>query len=192
MHVGISELKCEQGDPDAARQHLARAEELGDSLGLPKNPYRSRVAKAHLLQLVGDLDGAMELLHEAERVYDSDFSPEVRPIAAMRVRVLVAQGELDDALRWAYDHGLSVDDELSYVREFEHLTLARVLLARHRLPEAMGLLGQLLHAADEGNRTGSVLEILVLQSLGHQARGDTAHALVVLGCAYLDRDQPSS
>ena len=33
--------------------------------------------------------------------------------------------------RWAADRGLAADDELSYVREFEHITLARVLLARH-------------------------------------------------------------
>ena len=37
-----------------------------------------------------------------------------------------------EALDWAREQGLSVDDDLSYVREFEHITLARVLLARSR------------------------------------------------------------
>ena len=35
---------------------------------------------------------------------------------------------------WARERGLSADDELSYLREFEHVTLARVLLARVRRP----------------------------------------------------------
>ena len=58
-----------------------------------------------------------------------DFSPNVRPIAAMRARVLVRQGRTGEALGWAREHGLSVEDDLSYVHEYEHITLARVLLA---------------------------------------------------------------
>ena len=53
--------------------------------------------------------------------------------------------------------GLSVDDELSYVREFEHITLARILLARYTaerheqsIDEATRLLERLLHAAERG------------------------------------------
>jgi LuxR family maltose regulon positive regulatory protein len=183
MHVGMSGLHREQGDLDAARQHLARAEELGDSLGLPQNPYRSRVAKALLQQLAGDLDGAIELLGEAERVYDSDFSPNVRPVAPMRVRVLLARGKLDDALRWARDLGLSIEDELSYLRESEHVTFARLLLAQGHTRDALDLLERLRQAAEDGGRTGTLLEILVLKALGHRQGGDTQQALASLGRA---------
>ena len=44
----------------------------------------------------------------------------------------------------------------------------------------MGLLERLLKAAEEGGRTGSVIEILVLQALAHQAQGDIPAALVPL------------
>jgi LuxR family transcriptional regulator, maltose regulon positive regulatory protein len=37
-----------------------------------------------------------------------------------------------EALAWARQRGLSATDDLSYLREFEHITLARVLLAQHR------------------------------------------------------------
>lgn len=180
MHIGISTILCEQGDLDLARWHLTRAEELGGNLGLPQNPYRLRVAKAHLQQIGGDLDGAVELLNEAERVYDNDFSPKVRPVASIRARVLVLHGKLDDALRWAHDHQLCDEDELSYVREFEHLTLARVMLAQGQLGKALALLERLLHGAEHGGRTGSVLEILVLRALGHQSHGDSQQALTSL------------
>ena len=99
---------------------------------------------ARLLEAEGDLDGALVLLDEAERVYVGDFSPRVRPVPALKARVLVKQGRLDDVRRWARDEGLSAADELTYLREFEHLTLARALLAEARVDEASDLLARLL------------------------------------------------
>ncbi len=112
-------------------RHLRRSQELGEHTGLPQNPYRWRVAMARLREAEGDLDGALDLLDEAQRVYVGDFSPNVRPVPALRARVLVAQGRVGEALGWAREQGLSVDDDLSYLREFEHITLARVLLAQY-------------------------------------------------------------
>jgi LuxR family maltose regulon positive regulatory protein len=190
MYVGMAALHRERDDLPAATGLLLRGQELGEHLGLPQNPYRSLVAMARVREAEGDLDGAVQLFDEAERVYAGDFSPEVRPIAAMRARALAAQGRWADALGWARDRGLSVDDDVSYLREFEHVTLARALLARSRsepgepsLDRTLGLLGRLLHAAEAGDRTGSVIEILVLQALGQQVRGDVPAALVPLGRA---------
>ena len=105
----------------------------------------------------------LELLDEAERLYVGDFYPKVRPIAALKARVWVAQARWGDALGWAREQGLSAEDDLDYLREFEHITLARVLLAGskrdradHSLPEVMGFLERLRRAADEGDRMGSV------------------------------------
>src|SRR5438445_88997 len=98
----------------------------------------------------------------------------------MAARVWVAQGKLDEALEWTLERGLTVADDLSYLREFEHLTLARVLLGRGSFVDAMGLLERLLRAADDGARTGSVVEILVLQAMANQMRGDLPAALVSL------------
>ena len=95
-----------------------------------------------------------------------DFFPNVRPVPALRARVWIAQGRLGEALGWAREQGLSVDDDLSYLREFEHITLARVLMARYQderaersVHEAIRLLDRLLRAAEEGERAGSVIEI---------------------------------
>jgi LuxR family maltose regulon positive regulatory protein len=95
-------------------------------------------------------------------------------------RLLTAQGELGAALGWAREHGLSVDDDLSYLREFEHVTLAGIVLAQGRTDDAARLLHRLLTAAEAGERTGSVIEILVLQALTHHARGDAPAALAAL------------
>ncbi|MDQ5854715.1 MAG: helix-turn-helix transcriptional regulator, partial [Chloroflexota bacterium] len=94
MYVGMSELRREQNDLHAATQHLLRSKELGEHTGLPQNPYRWRVAMARIRQAQGDLLAALDLLDEAERRYVSDFSPNVRPIAALKTRVWVAQGRV--------------------------------------------------------------------------------------------------
>ena len=187
MHVGMSELSLERNDLDAARQHLLTSQELGEHAGLEQNAYRWRVAMARLRTAEGDLGGALDLLDEAERQYVSDFLPIVRPIAALKARVWVAQGRLDEALGWAREQGLSAGDDLSYLREFEHVTFARVLLARSTqdrvdgsVREAVELLERLLHAAEEGSRTGSVISILVLLALAHQVSGDIPAALAPL------------
>jgi ATP/maltotriose-dependent transcriptional regulator MalT len=190
MYVGMSEIARERDDLHAATQFLLRSQELGEQTGLPQNRYRWRVAMARVAQAEGDLAGALGLLDEAERLYVSDFFPNVRPVPALRARVWIAQGRLGDAAGWAREQGLSVDDNLSYLREFEHITLARLLLARYQderaepsLHAAARLLERLLLAAEAGGRAGRVIEILVLRALAHQALGDIAAALACLGRA---------
>jgi LuxR family maltose regulon positive regulatory protein len=187
LYVGLSELHRERGDLEAAKQHLLRSKELGEHGGLPETRYRWYVAMARIKEAQGDLDAALDLLDEAERQYVESPDPDVRPVAALKTRVWVAQGRLAEALGWTREQGLSAHDDLSYLREFEHITLARVLLARyksdreeHSIHEAMELLECLLQAAEEGGRMGSVIEILMLQALAHEVQGDSSTALVPL------------
>jgi LuxR family transcriptional regulator, maltose regulon positive regulatory protein len=187
MRVGIAGVLLERDDLVAAAERLAVSQSLGDYNGLPQNPYRWRVAMARLRETEGDLDAALELLDEADRVYVADYLPNVRPVPSVRARLRLRRGELDEAEAWARERHLSADDELSYLHEYEHVTLARILLARHRrdrdataVEAALGLLDRLLAAAQDGGRGGSVLEVRILQALAHQARGDVPAALDVL------------
>jgi LuxR family transcriptional regulator, maltose regulon positive regulatory protein len=192
MHVGMSELHREQNDLPAATQCLQLGQELGEEMGLPQYPYRWRVAMARIKEAQGDLDSALDLLEEAERRYAGDFSPNIRPVAALKIRLLIAQGRFDDAFSWTRKQCLSAQDELSYLREFEHITLARVLLASSKsdavdrsVHEAIGLLERLLGSAEAGERARSVIEILVLLSLAHQVKGNISAALVPLSRALM-------
>ena len=175
MLVGLSQIAVERDDLGAATAHLERVAALGEGLGLPQNPYRWRVARARLREAEGDLAGAVELLEEAEGVYVGDYSPDVCPVAARRARVLVAQGRIDEALDWARARQLTPEDDLSYIREYEHLTLARILLHQQDASgkaraAAYGLLDRLRIAAEEGGRSGTLIEILALQALASTAR----------------------
>jgi LuxR family maltose regulon positive regulatory protein len=190
MHVGMSEVFLERLDLEEANQHLQKAQDLGEFAGMPQFPYRWRVASARVLAADGDREGALAFIDEAERFYVSDFFPEVRPVAAVRARLWIANSQLRDALGWARQAGVSVDDELTYLREFEHITLARLLLARAKtdrtgapVREALALLERLGQAAAEGARAGSTIEILTLEGVALQVRGDTTAALGPLGRA---------
>lgn len=187
MYVGLSEICREQGDLAAAMQYLLSSKELGEFAGLPQNRYRWRVAIARIREIEGDLNGALDLLHEAEDVYAGDFSPNVRPVPALRARVWVMQGRLGEARSWAREQGLSVEGDLSYLHEFEYITHARILLAQYQsdredrlLHDIITLLDRLLRAAEDGGRMGSVIEILILQALTCHMQGDIPAALVPL------------
>ena len=187
MYVGMSALHREHNDLKTAAQYLLTSQALGELAGLPQNPYRWCAAMARIREAQGDLDGALNLLDQAERLYDGAFSPNVRPVATRKTRVWVAQGRLGEALGWARAQGLSIENELSYLHEFDHITLVRVLLARYQsdrvdgaISGVVGLLDRLLKAAEEGGRMGSAIEILVLQAIAHQAQGDLPAALLPL------------
>jgi LuxR family maltose regulon positive regulatory protein len=176
MHVGLSQIALEHDDLAAAADHLRRSEALGEPAGLPQYPYRWRVAMALLREAEGDRDTAITLLTEAERVYVGDFSPDVRPVSALRARMLAAQGDVPAALEWAGRRRLRADDDVPYVREYEYLTLARILLAQNAVPKAIALLERLLAAAEDGGRTGTVIEVLVVLSRARRATGDSRAA----------------
>ena len=184
MLVGISELYREKNDLTTAAQYLQRSQEQGEHTGLPQNRYRWRVAMAGIQQAQGDLDGALDLLDEAERLYVGDFSPNVRPVAAVTARVWVAQGRLGEALDWAREQGLSAEDNLTYLREFEHITLARILMAQFQrshtessIQKAIGLLERLLQAAQAGGGLEARSKSCCCRRLPNRC-GGTSHLLL--------------
>ena len=190
LHRGLSELLCEQGDLEGAAQQLQTSQRLGERGATTGWPHRLCVAQARLKESQGELAGALVLLEEAEHQYVRNPLPDP-PVAALKARTWIRQGRWVDAFSWAREQNLSFDDHLSYLHEFEHLTLSRALIARYKagrmdddFQAALGLLERLLQAAEKGGRNGSVIEILILQSLAYQARGDQTRALAVLERAF--------
>jgi LuxR family maltose regulon positive regulatory protein len=128
-------------------------------------------------------------LSEAQARYDTDYSPKARPVSAIAARVRLAAGDLAGATQWAAESGLTTEDDPAYLRDYEQLTLARVLLGSGRTADAAHLLQRLLPTAEAGHRSGTAIEALLLLALSHQASGDTARALAALGDA-LTRAEP--
>jgi LuxR family maltose regulon positive regulatory protein len=178
-HAGLAVLHLERHELAMARGHLERGADLGDIWGLPQHPYRSRVAQARLAMIEGRAGEALELMREAEQRYVSDFFPNVRPVPALIATVHIRLGQLDAAGRWAAAAGVTPDDSPTYLHEFEHATLARLLVARGdaaSLDAALRLLDRLDHAAGQGGRQRSLIDIAIVSALAHRARHDTPAA----------------
>ena len=186
MHVGD-----ERGAPRAERSRRERPSTCGRARSSASRwaSRRTRIAGVSRwlasARLKATSTRPSTLLDEAERRYTSDYFPNVRPIPAMKARVWIAQGRLDRAAAWAREHGVSVEDDLSYLREFDHITLARLLMpgraATAARPLAAGGSGP--PGAPPGRRrrqgsgTRSVIELLVLQALDRQRQATSGPPL---------------
>ncbi|MEM9215404.1 MAG: tetratricopeptide repeat protein [Cyanobacteria bacterium P01_F01_bin.150] len=196
LHLALSEICYEQGDLAAANQLLQKGEALREQMSISGAVYLWWLVKAQLTAAQGDLDTALEQLDEGARLYGRSPVPNVRPIEALKVRWWLRQGRLAEALSWVQECGLSLADQPDYLREYEYLTVVKVAMAqRHSersitqyrqgdtdemMPEAMDLLNRLLAAAEEKERTGSIIKILVVLALANEAQGDIAAATLCL------------
>ncbi len=192
VYVLWGETCFEQGEIEEAKGLLEEAKNLGPFAALSETKYRWPLLMARIKQAEGKLDAAFEFFEEAEQQYTINPTPETRPISAWKTRLFLVQGQLREAEDWVRNQNLSINDDLSYLREFEHITLVRVLIAKSKnsredqyLKEAKSLLGRLLAAAEKGKRWGSVVEILILLTIIYDLLGDRPSAIASLHRAFM-------
>ena len=190
LFVARAALHYERGELEPAVANLRTGKELHEKLPASGTEHDWYAVRARVEMARGDADSALDLLDEAERLFIRTALPNVRPIAAQKARIWLTRGRLDAAEEWIRERGLRADDDVSFMREFEHLTLVRFLLARfdvdrmeRSIHEAIDLLERLLEDAEDGRRMRSVLEMLVLRALCYQATCDVSRALESLGRA---------
>jgi LuxR family maltose regulon positive regulatory protein len=170
LHVQLAELDIDAGEPASAEGHLLEVEPLAAYEPASESRYRWFTAAARLAMVQADHQRALALLDEADEHYQPGYYPNVRPIAAMRARVWIAGGDLEKAVDWVAESGVSASDAASYLREYEHLTLARLLLELHERgagadDEIVPLLSRLEEAAERSGREGSIADIRSLLAL---------------------------
>lgn len=186
-HLGLALLYHEMREDESAAQHFQKSMELGQQSALQDWSYRKYLAQARFKESGGDLVSALDLLDEAKRYYVRSLIPNTRPVDAIKARIHIKQGQLPKAEAWVREQGISAKDDLSYLREFEHTTLARVLLAEYEvnrkervIQDALNLLKRLLKAAEDQSRMGSMVEILIVTALAHHTASNTPQAFASL------------
>jgi LuxR family maltose regulon positive regulatory protein len=179
-HLGLALLAHERGDELATTQHLQTAADLGQRTTLADWQHRWNLAQARLKESAREWDAALDLLDEAKRGYIKTAIPNLQPIEARKARIYLKQARLDKAESWVRERDISTEDEVRYLDEFDHLTLARVRSYEGSFDGVHGLLERLLALAQAQKRTGSVLEILLTQALVHQAEGNQSQAFDAL------------
>ncbi len=180
-YAGMAEVEYQRDELGAALSHvtegIARLRAVNHTA-----PMATGLARlAWIRQATGDTAGALEAIGEAERAAPSPaVTGLVNSVPAQRARLLLAQGNVAAAIRWAQQHGLRPDHEPSYPHEQEYLVLARLLLAQDRPGAALALLDRLLAQATAQDRMGSVIEIQALRALAQAAGGDGPAAVTTL------------
>ncbi|MEQ8677789.1 MAG: LuxR C-terminal-related transcriptional regulator [Aggregatilineales bacterium] len=174
LYMGLGDLYREQNNLETAREYIAKSESLDEQAGLPDWRVRFCKVQARMKQISGDFDSALELLDEAERLYHITPVPNIQPIPAMKAQIWIKQGQINRALSWAQGRGLSLDSDVTYLNEFELMTLARLHIdlvengsTSNTIHELTHLLERLLDTAEGEKRMGSVIEIRILQARLH-------------------------
>ncbi len=135
-----------------------------------------------VLYAQGDVAGGEKILHKLQDLArQHDLPPIITgPLAAWQGGYWLAQGKLEAASQWAAERKLAVEGEIPFLRKDEYLVLAHILIAQGRLVEATKLLSRLLEIVEARGRMPDTIEILNLQALTFQARGEPAQAMVAL------------
>ena len=185
VEAGLAGVLYEQNDLAAARRYAADSIEKTQWWKNPNHFVFSYNVLARVLQAQGDFQGALETLQKADQVRRK--FPVVPALTSMidksRVRLWLAQGNTAATERWAQENRVGESETFDKSPEEEELlliTLARVLIAQRKVDEALRLLNRLGENAEAKGRIGILIEILVLQAMALQAKGDNVHALSVL------------
>ena len=182
--VGLAEIAYQRDELDVALRHATEGIALCRQF-VHTTPLANGLAiLAMIRQATGDPAGALEAITEAGQASPGPAGM-LNPVPAQRARLLLAQGNLPGAARFAQENGLGPDDQADYARESGHLVLARVLLAQDRSGQALALLDRLHAPAVAQDRTGSLIEIGALRALALAASGEEAVAVTVLAEALL-------
>jgi LuxR family maltose regulon positive regulatory protein len=190
VQVALADLLREQNQLDTAAQHLNQSLDRAIQNRQP-GLMMGYITLARVRQAQGDFQAAWAAIQTAERCQPWLWST-MLSVEFCKVRLYLAQGNVDSAIAWAESSGLSSEGELHYSptepfpqgSELGYLTYARVLFAYGRLHSssahlqaALRLLARLQQFADAGGRTIRVMETLILQALVMQAQGNVERSL---------------
>jgi len=178
-YVGRGDLEREWNHLDAATSLLQEGIKLCEQTGNTQVILQAYIGLAFIHQAQGDAGGASALMRQAVHIREWQHRslPRDTQVEAAQAWLFLMQGDETAALGWVQRRGLSIDQELNHVREREYLTLVRVLITQRRLDEAKQWLANLLQLAEAQGRTGSVIELLMLQAEALHASGEMNQAM---------------
>ncbi|HEY3476949.1 MAG TPA: LuxR C-terminal-related transcriptional regulator, partial [Anaerolineales bacterium] len=184
IEVGIADLICERNDLEAALAHVQQGLALLPWWGKPDDVALAyaTLARIHLGQ--AKTNDAIEALEKARQVVQtSGLFPEApHSVELAKVKLWLAQGDLQAAARWAasLEQRFDSHDPFGFENELTHIAQARVLIALNRVDEAISLLLRLEKLTSSAQRTGRVIEILLLEALAMRQKGDSERAVLAL------------
>jgi LuxR family transcriptional regulator, maltose regulon positive regulatory protein len=195
-HGVLAEIQREHDDLPAAVELAGRAWELGKRGEIANGLLVGSLYMARVLQSLEDFPGALAALDRAEEIMQRTGHPGwIALIHLLRAGIQLAQSRiegdaaaLEAATRWARDFGLlsgwreGFEEKLPglHRREFPDLIVARILVAQGDAGTALELLAGAREQAERRGRVRSAIEILTLEAMIRDSRGERDTALAGL------------
>jgi len=190
----LGELLREQGDLDVALATLREAASMLESFSeVGLSIAYLAIARIYLVRQNWPAAQAhIDLARQGARAEQSTWIDD-RLVETVQARYWIAHGDLAQAVQWARSHELLdrppaevFADAARYagireLRQGECLTLVRLHLARRQPDKALEMLAFLQTQPGQSRQLRRVLEVLALQALASQDKGDLDAALLALG-----------
>jgi LuxR family maltose regulon positive regulatory protein len=202
IHVQLADLLRESNDLDAAFQHATRGIARSAPLENPELQVFPPLVLARVKQARGDLDGALEVMRQAEEfAHDGEGTWFLPLLEAFEAQIRLMQGNVTAATRLAQKaaqrtkapfldvHPLFVRIHASGVYAFEHIKIApiQLMIAQGRasgdpgpLETALAVLEQHQEHAERAGLAWYRIKLLALRALAHHGLGDAGRALAAL------------
>ena len=178
VRVGMADLRYERDDLEGAERELSGGVELADRTGEVSALVWAYVTLSRTRRARGDGEGALEAARRAEdaaRRSGADLQSAIA--ASWMARLRLMRGELAAAEALERERAANADGAADAARAVDRMTSARLLRARGRHREALGLLQESREAAEAEGRAQDLVEILTLTALALWASNEKARAV---------------
>jgi LuxR family maltose regulon positive regulatory protein len=189
-HIRLGDLYREWNQLDTALAHVQEGMELARRVDNAVALAQGYFTLAHVHAARGEPAQVQAALQRAEQCdHEYDFQGFRERVACHRLWLTLAESPLTDALAWAEAYAVRRLEAADTVHDFADLLLARVWRKAGRAAEALALLQELAGRAEAAERSWTLLQTWVLQTLACQALSDPQAASTRLNQA-LKRAEP--
>ena len=191
LHSTLGTVLCERSEFDQGIPLIQKAVELCQQGLDPVNLAACRMGLWRAYMLRGDIAGVLGVLQDLNEQASSFRLPTwiTNSLSALNAIVLLGSGDLQAAVKWTQDRGLSIDGELGNLHELENFALVHILFAQNRLDDADHLLRRMIEDAKAGDRVIMMIDMRLQRVLIFKRQEDTDAALSELNLA-LSEAQP--
>jgi LuxR family maltose regulon positive regulatory protein len=180
-HIHLGRLNHEWNALATAAEQAQRGVQLLHGQGGSWLEFDGYLLLAQVRHAQGQRAAALTALHQATQIAQQlPFHWTQIATAAALVRTRLMLGEPAEAAGWLAQAKPSPQDELTRLREGDHFTAARVLMAQGRATEALALLAHIAQVAEAAGRMKAVVESCVLTAVAYHRQGDPAAARTLL------------
>jgi LuxR family maltose regulon positive regulatory protein len=189
VYVGLASVLLEQNELPGALEQVQVGLQVGAQVGDVDALLQGYVIQARLLQALHKEEEAQKAVQEALRLALTTQNPGcVREAQAWNTHLALAAGDMQEAQRWATEHGLEGGRGTQLegsIEEIEQLTYAQLLMASGRAYEALPILEVLIDLQEQIGRTRALIGSLALQAVCLRSLGRMDDALRILARALL-------